>query len=1078
MAGDYSRIPDGLLRHFSSVLMQQGRVHLDSDWNEMARLAAHRWTTQADDTFGPAAVPRLTTPNGFAITAATTTPADLLIGAGRCYVDGLQAELFPQETFGGKAISYLNQPFLPGPPPAITANGLVFLDVWEREVTAVEVAPALLDPALGGVDTTTRLQTVWQVKLLTADPTSTNPVSCSTDLNAVFPASAGIISTLANAPVAPTDPCILPDQGGYRGIENRLYRVQIHTGGNTTAARWKWSRENASVVSRVLTITTSGATSTLTLDSTGRDSVLRVSANDWVEITDDVLELTGQPGVMVRIVGQPNDATGTVVLDRALPGSFNPADATRHTRLIRWDQQQGVDTNGLLPISAGQVELEDGVFVTLTLDPSAPSGTFHVGDWWAVAARTADASVEVLNNAPPFGIRHHYCPLATFTVSGGAVTVTGDCRTLWPPATTAGTDCCCTVCVTADAHNAGTATIAMALETVRRLGGGRVCLGPGLFILPTTLVANGLKDVIIAGQGAATALICTAGGPAVSAESNLGLRIEDLAVFAIAPAATFAPAAAPIGILLRNSMDVAVQRCGIAALAPGQPSSTGTTNIGVSTNVGAATTGALVPAGMAIGLDGFLIEGVIGQNELFAAIGLGKAGLVGAAQTDGAGIVAYRRLMLLAGLRASGNWILCSVSGVSLGDVTPSQTGYSAYMLQTAITGNFVLGGVLSGIFLQGYTAPGAAVQVAANHIEVAGPGIIAGLDGCTIVDNHVTQLDGAAALSTASHTANPTATPGIIAVPIAGTLAIGEIRILRNRVFGIFGPGISLDAPILAAAVIDNAIAATAGAGIVTGAAGAIATAIVRGNEVFVVNAPASPDAGVVAGIDIANAANAVVQDNVLGSIASTGTMAAAAGIQLRQVSRATVAGNDISDVGQSGAGALVGYGINAASVQVEVTLRGNTVRQSATAQTQAGEFSAVRIRPAVGATGQGATTCEVSVSDNALEGSSVLSLVDVQGADACVMTANRCRVNGTTSATGLKGSAPAVSLQAQTAIVGENRIQGASTTFDLSITVPFDAEKQLGLTLLGNIVTAGIEVNNALLPTSSPWAPLNIVL
>ena len=117
MAGDYSRIPDGLLRHFSSVLMQQGRVHLDSDWNEMARLAAHRWTTQADDTFGPAAVPRLTTPNGFAVTAAATTPADLLIGAGRCYVDGLQAELFPHETFGGKAISYL-KPALPAWPAA------------------------------------------------------------------------------------------------------------------------------------------------------------------------------------------------------------------------------------------------------------------------------------------------------------------------------------------------------------------------------------------------------------------------------------------------------------------------------------------------------------------------------------------------------------------------------------------------------------------------------------------------------------------------------------------------------------------------------------------------------------------------------------------------------------------------------------------------------------------------------------------------------------------------------------------------------------------------------------------------
>ena len=186
-------------------------------------------------------------------------------------MDGLQAELFPAETVGGKPVSYLNQPFLPNP-PAITAGGLAYLDVWEREVTAYEAAPALLDPALGGLDTTTRLQTVWQVKLLTTDPASDNPVSCATDLNAVFPPSAGRITTLANAPVAPTDPCILPDQGGYRGIENRLYRVQIHLGGDAATARWKWSRENASVVSRVLAIATSGGASTLTLDRTGRDA--------------------------------------------------------------------------------------------------------------------------------------------------------------------------------------------------------------------------------------------------------------------------------------------------------------------------------------------------------------------------------------------------------------------------------------------------------------------------------------------------------------------------------------------------------------------------------------------------------------------------------------------------------------------------------------------------------------------------------------------------------------------------------------------------------------------------------------
>ena len=693
--------------------------------------------------------------------------------------------------------------------------------------------------------------------------------------------------------------------------------------------------------------------------------MLRVSANDWVEITDDVLELTGQPGVMARIVGPPNDPAATVVLDRALPAGFNPSDPTRHTRLIRWDQQQGVDANGLLPIVAGQVELEDGVFVTLALDSTKPGGTFHLGDWWAFAARTADASVETLTNAPPIGIRHHYCALATFTVSGGAVTVTGDCRTLWPPQTGGGTDCCCTVCVTADGHNSGQATIAMALETVRSKGGGRVCLGPGLFALSGPLAVTGLRDVIIAGQGAATALVSTVGGVAVRVDTVFGLRIEDLSVVAISPAATFAPAAAPIGILLRNAMDVAVQRCGVAALAPaaapasqthGATSVAGAASLGAITHLnvslvghatiapagGGSVSGAasvagtaaavasvgLAPAGMAIGCDGFVIDALIANDDLIAGIGVGKAGLLGAQGDIAGGAIGYRSLMLLGALRVRDNTILCSGAGVALGDVS-TRTGYSAYALQTAITGNFVLGGPLGGIFLQGYVAAGAAVQAAANHIEVAGTGISVALDGCTVADNHVTQLDAAAALSAATH-AGGAITPGIAVNPIAGTLPIGEVRVLRNRVFGIFGPGIALNAPILAAAVIDNAIAATAGAGIVTGASGQITNAIVRGNEVFVVNAPASPDAGVVAGIDLANAANAVVQDNVIGAIASAGTAAGAVGIQLRKVGRATVAGNDVSDVGQAGDLANPGYGIDAASAVTEVTLRGNTVRQS----------------------------------------------------------------------------------------------------------------------------------------------------
>ena len=38
---------------------------------------------------------------------------------------------------------------------------------------------------------------------------------------------------------------------GYQGLENQLYRVEIHQGGPMAWATFKWSRENGSVVTQV-----------------------------------------------------------------------------------------------------------------------------------------------------------------------------------------------------------------------------------------------------------------------------------------------------------------------------------------------------------------------------------------------------------------------------------------------------------------------------------------------------------------------------------------------------------------------------------------------------------------------------------------------------------------------------------------------------------------------------------------------------------------------------------------------------------------------------------------------------------
>src|ERR1044071_5884264 len=84
MSGDYSRVRFDPKNDFGAVLMQQGRVHLDSDWNEWAALLDRRWRAETVDIIGRGTVPK-ETPEGFRIQIAT---ADLTIGRGGIYVGG------------------------------------------------------------------------------------------------------------------------------------------------------------------------------------------------------------------------------------------------------------------------------------------------------------------------------------------------------------------------------------------------------------------------------------------------------------------------------------------------------------------------------------------------------------------------------------------------------------------------------------------------------------------------------------------------------------------------------------------------------------------------------------------------------------------------------------------------------------------------------------------------------------------------------------------------------------------------------------------------------------------------------
>lgn len=461
MSGDYSRLTYDPMRDFSAVLAQQGRVSADADANEGVGAALRRAQAESLDTLGWAAVPR-ETPDGFRIEA---TGGALTIGRGRIYVDGLLAENHGgaplawdrrlAERWGTAATPYTAQPYFPNPPalPAGPGPHLAYLKVWQREVTSIE-DPRLIEPALG-VDTTTRLQTAWQVRMLA---NVGNAVTCATRLDdisqfvAAEPAAGGRLSS-GTAQVKPDpDPCHVPPASGYKGLENQLYRVEIHRGGTVggpAGATFKWSRDNATVATRVTHIRT-GATQ-LVVESVGRDEVLGFSDGDWVEVTDDVRELAGQPGEMRRIrIGNGVDpATQTITLTQALPAGMFPVDAqdrtvaARNTRVHRWDQAGRVlngagdllvdldaaGAAGTIPVTgpATSVLLEHGVVVTFELDPAG--GTFRTGDWWCFAARTATGDIEILDRAPPRGVHAHYAKLAIVSFPDTET----DCRVLFAP---------------------------------------------------------------------------------------------------------------------------------------------------------------------------------------------------------------------------------------------------------------------------------------------------------------------------------------------------------------------------------------------------------------------------------------------------------------------------------------------------------------------------------------------------------------------------------------------------------------------------------------------------------------------
>src|SRR5208283_4285764 len=92
-------------------------------------------------------------------------------------------------------------------------------------------------------------------------------------------------------------------------------------------------------------------------------------------------------------------------------------------RVRRWDQSQGLamiagtNTGLVAAVENTSITLENGIYVILNV----PSGNLNVGDAWNFAARASTGTIDILTNAPPIAILHHYCSLATIQGLGSSV---------------------------------------------------------------------------------------------------------------------------------------------------------------------------------------------------------------------------------------------------------------------------------------------------------------------------------------------------------------------------------------------------------------------------------------------------------------------------------------------------------------------------------------------------------------------------------------------------------------------------------------------------------------------------------
>jgi hypothetical protein len=536
MNGDFSQWrPFDPNENFNGVLHQQGRVLIDPDWNDQARIVDHWQGRAGKDVIGEgiAAVPAGS--NGFKIEAAEVVSiggsdgVELDVRPGHAWADGLLVYLGGDPAATVKRVAIYLGPPIQNPVPTVSSIGAgvrdaVILEVSREAFNGFQWPERLIEPALGGPDTTERVHTKTAFRLLRLAPDE----DCHNIHGKLKddPSLLGKLTvSLQPTTVVPGD-CPVVEGGGYTGFEHQLYRIEIAEL-NAGGPKFKWSQFNGGLVGRGRFV--AGAPPKVEISANLSAIVLSGMTSFYLE----ALQFDADLGHWRVTYGAGATLNNQQELELAAP-VFGALPASADPIFFRlW--------SGLLDVSAftnpaPPQELRDGI--RLVFD--APGATnYRPGDFWIFPVRAGEIkNPEVLIDAkPPHGIKYHRVPLAVLSWNAARDISTPDeiedCRDpFWP--LTAIKDCCTFRVGDGVTSHGDFDSIQAAIDALPKAG-GQVCLLPGVF--KESVVIADRRNVRLTGCGLRSRIVGVGpreefadAPPVIHVRGGLNITLDSFAV--------------------------------------------------------------------------------------------------------------------------------------------------------------------------------------------------------------------------------------------------------------------------------------------------------------------------------------------------------------------------------------------------------------------------------------------------------------------------------------------------------------------------------------------------------------------